>query len=47
LAGDAHAVAEAVRGTVTAEGAAGYRAHLAWSRVGTTPYLERGWVERR
>ena len=47
LAGEGCAVADAVRGTVTADGAAGYRAHLAWSRVGTTPYLERGWVERR
>jgi hypothetical protein len=33
-------------GTVTVDGASGYRAHLAWSRVGATPYLERGWVER-
>lgn len=46
LSGDGHAEAVAERGTVTADGAAGYRAHLAWSRVGTTPYLERGWVER-
>jgi arylsulfatase A-like enzyme len=46
LAGDGYAEAEAVRGTATAEGAAGYRAHLAWSRVGATPYLDRGWVER-
>jgi hypothetical protein len=46
LAGDGFAEAEAVRGTATAEGAAGYRAHLAWSRVGATPYLDRGWVER-
>ena len=41
-----HADAVAERGTATADGAAGYRAHLEWSRVGTTPYLERGWVER-
>ncbi|MPY74245.1 MAG: alkaline phosphatase family protein [Alphaproteobacteria bacterium] len=46
LAGEGYAEGEAVRGTATAEGAAGYRAHLAWSRVGTTPYLDRGWVER-
>lgn len=46
LAGDGHAVATAESGTVTAEGVAGYRAHLAWSRVGATPYLDRGWVER-
>jgi len=46
LAGVEYAEAETKRGTVTAEGAAGYRAHLAWSRVGDTPYLERGWVER-
>ena len=24
----------------------GYRAHLTVSRVGDTPYLDRGWVER-
>jgi hypothetical protein len=46
LAGGGNTEVEAVRGTVTAEGAAGYRTHLAWSRVGTTPYLDRGWVER-
>ena len=46
LAGSDHADVKATRGTVTAEGAGGYRAHLAWSRVGNTPYLERGWVER-
>ncbi len=32
--------------TVTAEGVDGYRAHLTVSRVGDTPYLDRGWVER-
>jgi arylsulfatase A-like enzyme len=37
---------EAVRETVTAEGVDGYRACLAISRVGDTPYLDRGWVER-
>jgi len=42
----ASAPLEVARETVTAEGAGGYRAHLEWSRVGTTPYLERGWVER-
>ncbi len=29
----------------TAEGAAGYRAHLAVTRVGTTPYLDRAWTD--
>ena len=38
---------EAVRETVTAEGVDGYRACLAISRVGDTPYLDCGWVERR
>jgi hypothetical protein len=46
MAGEAAAVQEVARETVTAEGAGGYRAHLEWSRVGATPYLERGWVER-
>ena len=36
----------AITETVSAEGAGGYRAHLTFSRVGTTPYLDRAWVER-
>ena len=32
--------------TVTVDGAAGYRVHLTHSRVGDTPYLDRGWVDR-
>jgi hypothetical protein len=46
LAGDDAGDMKAVYGTATADGAAGYRAHLAWSRVGETPYLERGWAEK-
>ncbi|MCG8542934.1 MAG: hypothetical protein MJE12_01870, partial [Alphaproteobacteria bacterium] len=37
---------EAVTETVRADGAGGYRVNLTVSRVGDTPYLDRGWVER-
>ena len=46
LADRTDSVPEAERGRYTAEGADGYRAHLEWSGVGDTRYLERGWVER-
>ncbi len=36
---------ETTRRTYTAEGAAGWRAHLAVTRVGTTPYLDRAWTD--
>jgi len=35
----------ATRETVSADGAAGHRAHLSLGRVGATTYLERGWVD--
>jgi hypothetical protein len=38
-------IAQAAHETITAEGAAGHRAHLSRSRVGTTIYLNRGWVD--
>ena len=38
-------VAQASHETITAEGAAGHLAHLSLSRVGTTTYLDRGWVD--
>lgn len=39
------ALPETTRRTFTAEGAAGYRAHLAITRVGETPYLDRAWTD--
>jgi hypothetical protein len=37
---------DAVMESYAQAGADGYRAHLSLTRVGTTGYLERGWVER-
>lgn len=46
MAGATGDVPEQETDTVTVDGAAGYRVHLTHSRVGDTPYLDRGWVER-
>lgn len=46
LAGPPRLVPEARRRTFTAEGAKGYRAHLAVSLVGATRYLDEAWVTR-
>ncbi len=46
LAGGPGTPPEVETETFACEGAAGYRAHLTVSRVGTTRYLDRAWVTR-